>query len=236
MKDFVKSLGGAGWAAFGGLSVIVTVVAAIGLPYFVDTSNPLVLLMAGTVLFIVAFANGWKQRGFRNERDIRLADDLEKERASDKEKSEVALARIKADNELKLERMRQKHEEWKEFERKADEALAKQRESEEAARAKHDSYLHLTEQQKAMLHYAFEIREVFPTPDYIPVLYMPQETLLVLNGKKMVYRVTKARNSLQKDTWSITTNARTYLLRNEDVLADLAKAWEGIFEEDEGIE
>ena len=86
MKDFVKSLGGAGWAAFGGLSVIVTVVVAIGLPYFVDTSNPLVLLMAGTVLFIVAFANGWKQRGFRNERDLGLPMSW-KERIGEKEEA-----------------------------------------------------------------------------------------------------------------------------------------------------
>lgn len=110
MKDFVKSLGGAGWAAFLGLSAIVTVVAAFRLPAYVDTTNPWVLLGAGAILFPIAFANGWKQRGFRNERDLRLAEELEKERQADKEKNEAVIAQIKADKELKLERLRQKHE------------------------------------------------------------------------------------------------------------------------------
>lgn len=71
------------WASFAALSVVVTVVAAFGLPAFFDTTNPWLLLAAGLVILSIGFANGWKQRGFRNERDMKLADELERNRAED---------------------------------------------------------------------------------------------------------------------------------------------------------
>lgn len=116
MKDFVKSLGGAGWAAFLGLSAVATVAVSFGLPNFVDTTNPWVLLGAGAILFLVAFANGWKQRGFRNERDIRLADELEKSRKTEEAKSAVEIARIEAEKDIEIERMSYEREEAKEAE------------------------------------------------------------------------------------------------------------------------
>lgn len=159
MKDFVKSLGGAGWAAFGGLSVIVTVVVAIGLPYFVDTSNPLVLLMAGTVLFIVAFANGWKQRGFRNERDIRLADELEKERIDEKKKLDADIAKINADKELELERMRQERAD----KMKADARKQAEAEANKARKALYEKIFNLPAAQMSLIQEVLDNGGVYET-------------------------------------------------------------------------
>ena len=104
MRDFIESLGGASWAAFSALSVIATVVLAFGLPKLVDTSNPWVVFIACSLVFIVGFFNGWKQRGFRNERDIEYAEGLERERMEIAKGNEAEIARINADKELELDR------------------------------------------------------------------------------------------------------------------------------------
>lgn len=133
MRDFIKSLGRAGWLAVLGLSAIVTVAASFGLPAFVDTKNPWVLLLAGIILFAIAYANGWKQRGLRNERDIRLTDELERARMADKAKNSVELAKIEANKEIELERAKQdriarkEDEQRRSAEKEAEKALARKR-------------------------------------------------------------------------------------------------------------
>lgn len=133
MRDFIKSLGRAGWLAVLGLSAIVTVAASFGLPAFVDTKNPWVLLLAGIILFAIAYANGWKQRGLRNERDIQNADKLERDRMADEAKYSVELAKIEANKEIELERARQdriarkEDEQRRNAEKEAEKALARKR-------------------------------------------------------------------------------------------------------------
>lgn len=83
MKEFIEDLGGAWWFFITALSVIVTIVCALGMPAVFDTTNPWLLIVAGLVAFSLGFANGWKQRGFRNSRDIERADELERKRAED---------------------------------------------------------------------------------------------------------------------------------------------------------
>lgn len=88
MKGFIEGLGGTGRAAFTALSIVFTAGFALDLPYFVDTANPWVLVGAGSIVFVLAFANGWKQRGFKNQRDIELADRLERERVEEVDRLE----------------------------------------------------------------------------------------------------------------------------------------------------
>ncbi|HJF65276.1 MAG TPA: hypothetical protein K8U77_04060 [Slackia equolifaciens] len=104
MKEFVESLGGAFWATFTALSVIVTVALGFGLPKLVDTSNPWVVFIACSLVFIVGFFNGWKQRGFKSGRDMELADRLERERLELAKSNEAEIARINAEKELEIDR------------------------------------------------------------------------------------------------------------------------------------
>ncbi len=109
MKDFIKSLGGAGWVFFLGLSALVTVIGSFGLPYVVDTSNPWILLLCGAVVFALAFGNGWKQRGFKNQKDIELSDRLERERIEDAKNQDLRIEEIKQVHETERLQMQLDH-------------------------------------------------------------------------------------------------------------------------------
>lgn len=120
MNDFFRGFGGAAWLVFLAFSAIVTVVSAFGLPSVVDTANPWVLLLLGAAVFVLAFVNGWKQRGIRNERDIRLENKLESERQVAKTESDAAVAKINAEKDIEIERIKQEF--LYEKERKAQDA------------------------------------------------------------------------------------------------------------------
>lgn len=219
MKDFIKSLGGAGWAAFLGLSAVVTVVAAFNLPVYVDTTNPWVLLGAGAILFPIAFANGWKQRGFRNERDIHLADELEKERAADKEKSRVAIAQIQADKELELERLKHKYDEDREKalrERdEAKEAAEAARRIESRERMELEEFKNLSAEEKLMVLRLYDNRSVkdmlWPGAEYeYPDLYdyYTTENLVPIGT---LYRLTNNKRALIDAHPELLEQARQYV-------------------------
>lgn len=103
-KDFIASLGGSVWACVLGLSALVTILLGFGIPSFIDTYNPWVVLFACTSVFILGFFNGWKQRGFKNTRDIEYADFLERGRIELSKMHDVEIARINAEKDLELDR------------------------------------------------------------------------------------------------------------------------------------
>lgn len=69
MKAFVESLGGSLWAGVLVLSVLITVAMGVGLPLVLDFSNPWAVLLVAGAAFSIGFANGWRQRGIRVERE-----------------------------------------------------------------------------------------------------------------------------------------------------------------------
>lgn len=104
MKNFIKGFGGSLWASILGLSALLTIVLGFGLPSVVDTSSPWIVFLICVVVFTIAFFNGWKQRGLRNERDIERTDELERSRIELEKTKEVEIARINSEKELEIDR------------------------------------------------------------------------------------------------------------------------------------
>ena len=107
LKEFLKSFGGAAWAAILTLSVVATIAVSFGLPNWFTTENPWVMLSIDAAVFAVAFFNGWKQREFRALLEIKdLAKDHEKAiRSKDVELEKLAgeLKRLRYDYDCLVE-------------------------------------------------------------------------------------------------------------------------------------